>query len=281
MEDLLALNPPPFSELVCLETSSEPAALDAFVSLAAARCPEPSRLLDVSVKSPSGEKWKASDLASVLYQLSLTPQHRHVLLLLAADAMDPAAVDMLLKTAEEPPAPMTLVLSAPSLSVLPVTLRSRVLAAVQIPVPLPVDALARLAELGLPGSFLDRADVHDLLSVLLAAPSELASRVVRCMLPGPDPVLTSQAFLAAFEELLSASGLPPELHKRLRRRAPRLVLALCESYFYDHPDLFSRLDLVPPRARLLEALDLSLNVPPHLAYFYVSLSGLDLAKYRA
>ena len=278
LDSLCALTPPPFAEFICLESSSEPAAVTAFETIAAARLPESTRLLDAVVSAPSGERWKVADLTEVQYRLSLAPQHRHVCLLLAADVMDQSAVDMLLKSIGEPPAPTTLLISCPDVSKLAPTLRSRLSASLPVQTELPTHAVERLRALGLPASLQSRPEVFDLLALLLDSPEHLAAALVESLFVEQHPARTAAAYLASFDAALAASNIPANLHPRLRRRAPWLPLVVVECILFEHPTRLLGLDLVPARRNLLSALELSLQPLAHLTSFFVALKGMNLTR---
>lgn len=265
---------PPYTELICLETASEAQAITAFTRLAESRSPEPCRLIDVAVRAPADARWKSADVTDLLRLLALAPQHRRVVLLLAADVLDPAAVDMLLKAVEEPAAPLTLVLATPQAAALPTTLRSRMLHTFTLPSPLPPGAAKRLAELALPAPLLDRVDVHDLLALLLSAPAEVSAPLAEVLYPGPTPVLDAAEFFSRFDALLSGLDLPADVRKRIRTRAPRLPMAVFESLCYEDPARFLTDDSLAAYRQLRSALELTLAPLPHLSAFYSRLAPL-------
>lgn len=64
------------------------------------------RDLDIRVVAPEGDRWTVSEVdVSLVTPASLTPEERNVVVVCAADAMDAACAEHLLKTVEEPSAP--------------------------------------------------------------------------------------------------------------------------------------------------------------------------------
>lgn len=250
-------------EVCCFESPLETLAEAAFTSLVSLRLSTAAALVDAVVCAPSGERWKVADLEPVLHAFALTPLERKMVLLLAADTMDAAAYDRLLKLVEEPPSPCTIVFAAPSVAALPATLRGRFTATCQVPVPLPEGMAGLLHELALPVSLLGRVEHADVLSMLPKYPR--AAELTALLPPNEKPASSVQELLGWADGLATANGFAAAAAKRFRPRVFRFVLAALECRIVETvPDQDRVRSLLEPLAAARAALARNMAPAPHL-----------------
>lgn len=256
-------------EVCCFESPLETLAEAAFTSLVSLRLSTAAALVDAVVCAPSGERWKVADLEPVLHAFALTPLERKMVLLLAADTMDAAAYDRLLKLVEEPPSPCTIVFATPSVAALPATLRGRFTATCQVPVPLPEGMAGLLRELALPVSLLSRVEHADVLSMLPKYPR--ADELAALLPPNDAPASSVQALLGWADGLATANGFAAAAAKRFRPRVFRFVLAALECRIVETvPDQDRVRSLLEPLAAARAALARNMAPAPHLTVAFAA-----------
>ena len=260
---------PPTVELLVLNTPSELRALQVFDTLARNLVPEDCFDVDVAIFSPEGERWAVADLENPMRLLTLAPLHRRVILLTSFHLIDPATADLLLKSFEEPPAGTTLVLSLPDVSMLPITLQSRVSGVENIPFTPNKDLVESFKKSSLPCGDLLRdsrfADVFDFLQDsknLIEVMGDIYNKK-------PNPSYAAQALLVSFEEAVSSLKLPTPVSRRLRSRFVLFQTRLLEEIISISPDLVGRISgkFSESMKDLKTALSMSIQPAPHLTKF--------------
>jgi hypothetical protein len=260
---------PPTVELLVLNTPSELRALQVFDTLARTLVPEDCFEVDVAIFSPEGERWAVADLEDPLRLLSLTPLHRRVVLVTSFHLIDPATADMLLKSFEEPPAGTTLVLSLPDVSMLPITLQSRVSGVESIPFTPNKELVESFKKSSLPcGELLKDsrfADVFDFLQDsknLIEVMGDVYNKK-------PTPSHAAQVLLTSFEETISSLKLPTPVSRRLRSRFVLFQARLVEEIVSISPDLVGKISSKFSESikDLKTALSTSIQPAPHLTKF--------------
>jgi len=256
-------------EVVCFEVSLETSARTAFESLVAARLEPSCALVDAKVFAPSAERWKVSDLDPLFQHFALAPLQRKVVLLLAADAMDPSVHDRLLKLVEEPDSPSTIVFASSQAAALPATLRSRLTFTHQVRSPLPSSAPISVDKLGLPPTLLHRTDLHDTLALLLDYPDSPSLAPIFSQLD--TPALAVVRLVSFGDALASHHGLNAAAAKRFRPRWLAFTLAVSEEFLLKYPPMVAA-SLLPAHTATLSAFRRNVALLPHLTNWFVAVS---------
>jgi hypothetical protein len=203
------------------------------------------RAADTHLLVPEGESWTTAEIHNELLAPSqLTPLVRNVFFVQEANTISPALFDHLLKTIEEPLAPTTFILAAPSAQSLPLTIRSRASQVLALQ-PTHADLARWLLSAGLPDELCQRAarvlpDAAVLLAGLTDRP-ELAEKLVHAAHTLPDrrtPATLAHA-LAELITIIAETTIDPTASSTMpaskeatqaRRRARRIARSVLDAW---------------------------------------------------
>ncbi|MCP4792024.1 MAG: hypothetical protein GY882_01610 [Actinomycetia bacterium] len=213
---------PPRGPLVIVEAPSDEVAVAASRMIANALVGD-SVIEDYTVVEPQGASWSVDDVReSICAPVTLTPVRMHVVTIVGADRMAPAAADKLLKTVEEPAAPSLLLACCTNRMRLQDTIRGRASRTLELTARTPDSIVESLAALH-PTNERLLADCAGLATtdpglLMAAAGDEVLLEVLRRAVHADlesSPATTAAAAAADIDEVAAAVTAPtPAAAKR-------------------------------------------------------------------